>query len=90
MIVSLENLQSLEELIYKPVRITTKSGEIYEGEFSSYTSAEDSEDGMDYIGIEYSTHIESFNQSMIESIEILDQPVEISFLDFVKQKFSFQ
>jgi len=65
-------LRSLEALIYKTVRITTKDGKIFEGEISSYTRADDADDGLEDIGIEMPGYIECFDKTMIKSIEVED------------------
>jgi len=63
----------LEELIYKNVRIVTNYNKTFEGEISSYTRADDSDDGLEEIGIEMTTHIECFDRTMIKSIEIIEE-----------------
>jgi len=65
-------LKSLEELIYKTVKITTTDDKIFEGNISSYTRADDSIDGLEDIGIEMARHIECFDKTMIKSIEEFD------------------
>ena len=85
--VNLTKLKSLEELIYENVRVTTKEGKIFEGEFLTYTRADDSSDGLEYIGIEYLTHNECFNMPMIQSIEIIEeQAKETPVLNIVKER----
>ena len=65
-------LKSLEALIYKTVRITTKSGDVIQGEVSSYTRADDTDDGIEYAGIERADYTECFDKTMIKTIEIED------------------
>ena len=76
--VDLSKLRSLEELIYETVKVTTTEGKIYEGEFTSYTSAYDNDDGLESIGMEYGNHIESFDMTFIKSIEIIKESEEVA------------
>jgi len=71
--VDLLKLKSLEELIYKNARIVTNYNKIFEGKISSYTRADDSDDGLEEIGIEMPTHVECFDRTMIKSIEIIEE-----------------
>jgi len=70
--INLSKLKSLEELIYKTVKITTTDDKVFEGEISSYTRADDSDDGLEDIGIEMDGYIECFDRAMIKSIEEFD------------------
>ena len=65
-------LKSLEALIYMNVQITTKDGKIFKGEISSYTRADDADDGLEDIGIRMPGYVECFDKTMIKSIEIED------------------
>ena len=67
--IDLAKLKSLEELIYKTVKITTTGDKVFEGVISSYTRADDADDGLDDIGIEMDGYIECFDRTMIKSIE---------------------
>jgi len=68
--IELSKLKSLEELIYENVRITTNTGEVFEGEISSYTRADDSDDGLEEIGIDMPGYVECFDITMIKEISI--------------------
>jgi len=70
--IDLTKLKSLEELIYKTVKITTTDDKIFEGDISSYTRADDAIDGLENIGIEMDGYIECFDRTMIKSIEEFD------------------
>ena len=86
--VDLTELKSLEALIYEPVKVTTTEGKIYEGEFTTYTRADDNISGLESIGMEYGDHIESFDITFIKSIEILEeQDRETPVLNIVKERF---
>ena len=86
--VDLAKLKSLEELIYERVRVTTTDGKVFEGDFTTYTRADDSKDGLEYIGIRYPTHNECFDMPMIQSIEIIEeQDKETPVLNIVKERF---
>jgi hypothetical protein len=86
--VDLKELKSLEELIYQDVKVTTTDGKIFEGIFSSYTRADDAYDGLESIGIRYPNHVESFDKTFIQSIEIIEeQDKETPVLNIVKRKF---
>ena len=75
--VDLSKLRSLEELIYEKVKVMTTEGKIYEGEFTSYSSAYDNDDGLESIGMKYEDHIESFDITFIKSIEIIEESEEV-------------
>ena len=67
--IDLTKLKSLEELIYKKVRITTSANKIYTGVIDDFIHADDTDDGLESIGIDMGDYIESFDRTMIESIE---------------------
>ena len=86
--VDLIKLKSLEALIYEPVRVTTTEGKVYEGEFTTYTRADDNTSGLESIGMKYGDHIESFDISFIKSIEIIEEhDKETLILNIVKERF---
>ena len=68
-LIDLTKLQSLEELIYKTVKVTTINGKVFEGEISSYTHADDSDDGLETIGMDMGDYIEAFDITILKSIE---------------------
>ena len=76
--IDLNKLRSLEELMYKTVRITLQCGKVFEGKITSYCSADDSDEGLEDIGIEYSDRVECFDRIMIKSIEEISSNTDIS------------
>ena len=76
--IDLSKLYSLEELMYKTVRITLQCGEVFEGKITSYCSADDSDEGLEDIGIEYSDRVECFDRAMIKSVEEIFPDIDIS------------
>ena len=74
--IDLYKLKSLEELIYATAKITTNSGEVFEGEISSYTRADDTDDGLETVGIDMGDHLESFDITMIKEITIKTDEVK--------------
>ena len=67
--IKLADIKTLEELIYKTVKVTTIDDEIYEGEFDSFIHQLDSADGLEYIGLEYDGRLVSFTKQDIKLIE---------------------
>ena len=84
-----DELDSLEHLIYKTVRIVTNEGKVFEGKVTSYSSADDSDDGMEDIGIEYPDRVECFDRTMIRSIEesVTDQVQPVSIQIYTSYRF---
>ena len=72
------DLFMLVELIYKSVKITTKDGEIYSGEVTSFDSSVSSYSGFEEITIEYPSIIEGrvsgivLQEDEIEKIIVLE------------------
>jgi len=82
-LIDISKLKSLSQLMYKNVRITTNVGRVYEGEISTYTDTDDSDIGEEYVGIEFSDHIECFTRFTIKSIEeiVLNTDNKICLVD---------
>jgi len=74
--IDLDSLKSLSQLMYKTVRITTVKGKIYEGKIISYSAVDDSDTGEEYVGIEFSDHIECFDRAMMKTVEEISEVSE--------------
>lgn len=64
-------MKSLIEFLYKDVYIMTNENKIYIGEITYYENAEDSEEGMETIGISMGGYVEAFTADMIKTITLL-------------------
>ena len=71
--INLAELTTLEELMYKTVKLTTNDGKVYEGTVTTFTNEFESEDGLEDIGIRYPDRVECFDITMIKTIEELTQ-----------------
>ena len=73
-IINLSEIKSLEQLVYKNLKITTDEGKIFKGAIVSYTRAGDSDDSLECIGMEMDGWIECFDITMIKSVEKIEIP----------------
>jgi hypothetical protein len=66
-------MESLSQLIYKTVRITTNDGLVTEGKAISYTHEFESGTGHELVGLKMNGYIDCFDETMIKDIEILEE-----------------
>ena len=70
--IDLSKIKSLLAFLGKKVKIIVNDGKVYTGIIDDFISEDDADDGLESIGIDIGDYIESFDKTMIESIEIED------------------
>ncbi|GHV16071.1 hypothetical protein FACS1894219_12940 [Clostridia bacterium] len=69
-------MKNLFDYLYKRVKLTTKDGRVLEDTVIDFSCALANESGEDEISFKYPLWCESFGESDIASIEIIDEPQE--------------
>ena len=85
--IDLSKIKSLLAFLGKKIRITTCDDKIYVGEIDDFIHKDDADDGLESIGMDMGDYIESFDKTMIKSIEMEDgeEIADIYFKDIKKE-----